>query len=288
MHNPKTLLDWGSKTYVMGIINITLDSFSGDGLLNNKDFIKKAIEQAHKFIEDGADILDVGGESTRPGAVTVDVDEEVRRVVPIIEALNAERLNTIISVDTYKSSVAEAAIEAGAHWVNDIWGLRADPNMAPTVSKLGVPVIIMHNNSKAEKVISTESLGGRYTDIHYDDLISEVIADLRLSIDLAHNAGILDQNIIIDPGLGFGKTVSQSLELINNLDKLKTLGYPILVGTSRKSFVGYTLNKPPNERLAGTSATVSVSILRGADIVRVHDVKEMVQVARMTDAIMRA
>lgn len=288
MNNSKTLLDWGSRTYIMGIINITPDSFSGDGLLNNKDFIKKAVEQAQKFIENGADILDVGGESTRPGAVTVSVEEEIERVVPIVNALKAAHLNVIISVDTYKSAVAAAAIEAGAHWVNDVRGLRADPDMAHTVSRLGVPVIIMHNKSKAENVISTESLGSRYTDIHYKDLISEVIADLKLSIDLAHNAGILDRNIIVDPGLGFGKTVSQSLELINNLNKLKTLGYPILVGTSRKSFVGYTLNKPPNERLAGTSATVSASILRGADIVRVHDVKEMVQVARMTDAIMRA
>jgi len=287
MKQTPSIPDWGSRSFIMGILNITPDSFSGDGLLNQDDLITKAVDQAIEFVKAGVDILDIGGESTRPGAEIIDAKEEIKRIVPIIEAISAEIQDTIISVDTYKSPVAESAIKAGAHWVNDVWGLRADPEMARFLSKINVPVIIMHNRSDPANVITAKSLGGRYTNIQYDDLVADIINDLTISIEIAHKGGILDRNIIIDPGLGFGKTVAQNLELMNNLGKLKSLGYPILVGPSRKSFIGYTLNKPPDERKFGTAAAVSVCIQKGADIVRVHDVEEMIQVARMTDAIVR-
>jgi len=288
MKKTPSVPDWGSRSFIMGILNITPDSFSGDGLLNQDDLIKKAVDQAIQFVKAGVDILDIGGESTRPGAEIIDAEEEMKRIVPIIEAVSTKLPDIIISVDTYKSPVAESAIKAGAHWVNDVWGLRADSEMARLLSKVDVPVIIMHNRSDPANVKTVQSLGGRYTDIQYDDLLADVINDLNVSLEIAHKGGILDRNIIIDPGLGFGKTVAQNLELMNNLDKLKSLGYPVLIGPSRKSFIGYTLNKPPDKRNFGTAAAVSVCIQKGADIIRVHDVEEMIQVARMTDAIVRS
>ncbi len=272
------------RSCIMGILNVTLDSFSGDGLLNQKDAIQAAITQARSFKKDGADILDVGGESTRPGAQPVSLQEELDRVIPVIEKIHSE-LDITLSVDTYKSEVAEAAILAGASWVNDVWGLRADPRMAAVVAKAGVPVVIMHNRSKPAQAEIQDRLGGRYIGVDYADLIEDVRKELLESVDIAKMAGIDKSQIILDPGIGFGKTVNQNLELIHRLNEIKALGFPILLGPSRKSFIGYTLDVPPEERLEGTLAACVVGILRGADILRVHDVKAVSRVARMTDAI---
>ena len=281
-----TLFKWGSQTYVMGIINVTPDSFSGDGLLNEQEWVKQATEQGVRFSEEGAHLLDVGGESTRPGAKMVDAGEEIGRVVPVIEAL-ATQVNLPISVDTYKADVAAAALDAGAHLVNDVWGLRMDPAMASVCAQRNVPVIVMHNRSHPRNAVQEERLGGHYLGTEYGDLLTNVANELQQSIDIAKSAGIPDEHIIIDPGIGFGKTVEQNLTLLNHLDTLKTLGYPLLLGTSNKSLIGYTLDLPPDDRMEGTAATVAIGIERGADIIRVHQVREMSRVARMTDAIVR-
>jgi dihydropteroate synthase len=248
--------------------------------------VKKAIEQGVRFAQEGAHILDVGGESTRPGAEPVDAETELGRVVPVIEALSRE-VNLPLSIDTYKAEVAAAALDAGAHLVNDVWGLRMDPALADLCARRGAPVIVMHNRSRPRNAVQEARLGGRYVGTVYDDLLADVATELQLSINLAKAAGVPDEHILIDPGIGFGKTVEQNLTLLNNLDTFKALGYPILLGPSNKSFIGYTLDVPPEERLEGTAATVAVGITRGADIVRVHQVKELSRVARMTDAIVR-
>jgi len=276
----------GSRTYVMGILNVTPDSFSGDGLLKGADAVQAALEQARSFTAAGADILDVGGESTRPGAQLVTEEEELERVVPVVEALSRADLGALISVDTYKARVAEAALQAGAHWVNDVWGLRADPAMAGVVAQHKVPIVLMHNRSKPGNARLQENLGGRYVGMEYDNLLEDVKKELMESVSLANAAGIRDEEIILDPGIGFGKTVEQNLELLNHLDEISALGYPVLLGPSRKSFIGYTLNLPPDQRLEGTAAAVCVGILRGADIIRVHDVEFITRLARMTDAIL--
>lgn len=270
----------------MGILNITADSFSGDGMICEKDMLQAALEKAQSFVNDGADILDVGGESTRPGAQPVSLQEELERVIPIIEILH-EHLNVPISVDTYKSEVAQAALEVGASWINDVWGLHADPQMASVAAKFKAPVVIMHNRSKPGQADLQERLGGRYVGVPYTNLIEDVKTELLESITLAHQSGVLDSQIILDPGIGFGKTVEQNLELIDRLSEIKALGYPVLLGASRKSFIGYTLNLPPEDRLEGTMAVCTVGILHGADILRVHDVKAIARAARMTDAIVR-
>jgi dihydropteroate synthase len=275
---------FGARTYVMGVLNLTPDSFSGDGLLNAP--IETALAQARRFVAAGVDILDVGGESTRPGAQSVSPEEEQARVVPVIAALAAE-FDTLISVDTFKASVAEAALQAGADWVNDVWGLRADPAMAATAARHNAPVVLMHNRIKPNSAELQERLGGRYVGVQYDDLLGEIRQELLGSVALAHAAGIPDEHILLDPGVGFGKTVEQNLTLINRLDEICTLGYPLLLGPSRKSFIGYTLNLPPDQRVEGTAAAAAIGIARGADIIRVHDVEVMVRVARMTDAIVR-
>lgn len=276
--------DWGSRTYVMGILNLTPDSFSGDGL-GNLD-MKVAFQQAREFIEAGVDILDVGGESTRPGAAPVSAQQEMDRVLPVITRL-AEEFDTPISIDTYKASVANEAIKSGASILNDVWGLKADPALANAAAATGVPVILMHNRSNPNNAAIKEQLGGRYIGVKYDDLLEDVKTELMESVNLAHQAGILDQKIILDPGIGFGKTVEQNIELVNRLNEIRSLGYPVLLGPSRKSFIGYTLDLPPDDRVEGTAATVSVGITRGADIIRVHDVPQMIRTARMTDAIVR-
>ena len=258
---------WGERTYVMGIINVTPDSFSGDGL---DDDVEAALAHALRFQDEGADILDVGGESTRPGHAPVDEDEELRRVIPLIERL-AGSATTPISVDTYKASVARRALAAGATMVNDIWGLRRDPEMAGVVAEAGVPVVVMHNQ---EAPI-------------YKDVVADVMAILRESLRRAEAAGIPREWVIVDPGIGFAKRPEHSLELLRRLGDLHALGCPILVGTSRKSSIGAVLGLPVEERLEGTAATVAIAIANGADIVRVHDVKAMVRVARMSDAIVR-
>ncbi len=276
--------EWGTRTYVMGILNLTPDSFSGDGLA---DFDQDtALQQARDFIQVGVDILDIGGESTRPGAAPVSAQEELDRVLPIINLLVSET-DTLISIDTYKAGVAEAALKEGANIVNDVWGLRADPDLGKVVAAADAPVILMHNRSTPNNAAVKKQLGGRYIGIEYDNLLEDVKSELKESISLAHKAGIPDQKIILDPGIGFGKTVSQNLELLDRLTEIRQLGYPVLLGPSRKSFIGYTLDLPPDDRIEGTAATVAVGIVRGADIIRVHDVPEMIRVCRMTDALIR-
>jgi len=276
--------EWGTRTYVMGILNLTPDSFSGDGLA---DFDQDtALQQARDFIRVGVDILDIGGESTRPGAAPVSAQEELDRVLPVINLL-VDESDTLISIDTYKAAVAEAALKEGAKIVNDVWGLRADPELGNVAAVAGAPVILMHNRSTPNNAAVKEQLGGRYIGIEYDNLLEDVKSELQESISLAHKAGIPDQKIILDPGIGFGKTVPQNLELLDRLNEIRQLGYPVLLGPSRKSFIGYTLDLPPDDRIEGTAATVAVGIVRGADIIRVHDVSEMIRICRMTDALIR-
>ncbi|GAB4424100.1 MAG: dihydropteroate synthase [Anaerolineales bacterium] len=291
--------DWGARTYVMGILNVTPDSFSGDGLLSPlpppspPHFLGKwganqgGVEQARSFLASGADILDVGGESTRPGSQPVDAEAEMARVIPVIEALAAEFPDALISIDTYKAAVADAALKAGAHILNDVWGLRADPALAGVAARHNAPVILMHNRSNPATVEVRAQLGNAYIGAEYDDLIEDVKRELMDSVRIAEQAGIESDRIILDPGIGFGKTVAHNLELINRLDEIRALGYPVLLGPSRKSFIGYTLDLPPDQRVEGTAAAVSVGITRGADIIRVHDVEHMVRTARMTDALVR-
>jgi len=278
---------FGSRTYIMGILNITPDSFSGDGLLNSADLLQAARRQALEFVSAGADILDIGGESTRPGAQPVSMDEEMSRVLPVIEMLAGLELDVILSVDTYKSEVAEAALRAGAHWINDVWGLRADPRMAEVAARFKAGLILMHNRSKPSNAQLQERLGGRYVGMEYDNLIEDIRRELMESVHLARQGGVGDEQIILDPGIGFGKTVEQNLEILRRLDEFKQLGFPLLLGVSRKSFIGYTLNLPPDQRLEGTLAACVIGIQRGADILRVHDVQPIVRAARMADAILR-
>lgn len=259
--------EWGKRTYVMGIINVTPDSFSGDGLAGQLDAV---VERAQAMVEAGADLIDVGGESTRPGHTPVPAEEELRRVIPAIRAL-AQAITVPISIDTSKAIVAEAALKAGASIINDVRGLQADPDMAPLAARAGVPVIIMHDR----KIESAERL------------IPDIVRELARRIEHALAAGIAWERIIIDPGFGFGKTPDLNLLLLRRLRELTALGRPILVGTSRKSMIGHVLGTPPEDRLEGTAATVALAIANGADIVRVHDVPQMVRVARMTDAVVR-
>lgn len=282
------VLDWGTRTYVMGILNVTPDSFSGDGILVNRDPVGASLEVARRFVDAGALLLDVGGESTRPGSEPVGVEEERRRVMPVIKALVSEFPDSLISVDTYKAAIAREALEAGAHIVNDVWGLRADPELRFIVSRAECPVILMHNRSNPASVEVRSHLGKAYIGAEYVDLIADVKRELMESVTLAREAGIRDDRIILDPGIGFGKKVEHNLELVNRLDEIRQLGFPVLLGTSRKSFIGYTLDVPPDQRLEGTAATITVGIVRGADIVRVHDVEPLMRVVKMTDALVRA
>ncbi len=263
---------WGERTFVMGIINVTPDSFSGDGLGRNVD---AAVEQALRFQDEGADIVDVGGESTRPssvydGAVPVPEAVELERVIPVIEAL-ASALEIPVSVDTYKAAVAQRAVEAGAAMINDVWGFRRDADMARVAADAGVAVVLMHNQ----------------THTRYADVAQDVVAMLRRMADDAVAAGVKRENIILDPGIGFGKTPEHNLEIMRRLGEFGALDAPLLVGMSRKSTIGYVLDLPIDQRVEGTAATVALSIAGGADIVRVHDVAQMARVARMSDAIVR-
>ena len=251
------------------------------------DVVELAVEQAGDFLASGADILDVGGESTRPGSEPVGADEEMARVVPVIETLAKEFPEALISVDTYKASVAEAAFRAGAHILNDVWALRADPGLASVAAAFRAPVILMHNRSNPASVEVRARLGNAYIGSAYENLMEDVKRELLFSVELAIQAGIEESRIILDPGIGFGKTREHNLELINRLDEIRALGYPVLLGPSRKSFIGFTLDLPADQRVEGTAATVAVGITRGADIIRVHDVKAMARVAKMTDAIVR-
>ncbi len=279
--------DWGARTYVMGILNITPDSFSGDGTIAQGDSLQVAVEQAGNFIASGADILDVGGESTRPGSEPVGAEAEMERVLPVVQALSTEFPEILISIDTYKAAVAEEALKAGAHIVNDVWALRADPALAGVAATHNAPVILMHNRSNPASVEVRQQLGNAYIGAEYEDLLADVKRELMDSVKLAQQAGVPDERIIVDPGIGFGKTVAHNLELIRRLDEIRALGYPVLLGASRKSFIGFTLDLPADQRVEGTAAAVSVGITRGADIIRVHDVEHMARVAKMTDAIIR-
>ncbi len=260
-------LPLGNRTLVMGILNVTPDSFSDGGRFFDRS---KAIEHAVEMVEQGADIIDIGGESTRPSYTVVSAETEMERILPVLEAL-LPHLKVPISIDTYKAKTAEAALKAGAHMINDIWGMQADPDMAKVVAEYDVPVIVMHNQDGTE----------------YQDVIGEMFKFFARSLELAHAAGIKDEKIILDPGIGFGKTTEQNLQVMARLGEFKSLGYPILLGTSRKSMIGNTLGLPSHERVEGTGATVALGIAYGTDIVRVHDVKEMKRICQMTDAIVR-
>ncbi|MGE5250466.1 MAG: dihydropteroate synthase [Bacteroidota bacterium] len=284
----RPIFQWGSRTYVMGILNMTPDSFSGDGIMSREHPIQAAVDQARDFLADGADILDIGGESTRPGAAALGAEEEAARVLPVIRALAAAFPDAVLSIDTYKARVAREAFEAGAHMLNDVWGLRADAELAGVAAEYGAAVILMHNRSDPNSLEVRGRLGSAYRGSQYGNLLEDVKRELMESVEIARQAGIEDSRIILDPGIGFGKTREQNLKLVNHLDEIRALGYPVLVGPSRKSFIGYTLEAPPDQRVEGTAAVVAVAILRGADIIRVHDVHEMARVAKMTDALLRS
>ena len=274
----KTEFRWGERTYVMGIINLSPDSFSGDGIME----LEAAVAQARYFASMGADILDVGGESTRPHSAPVSADEEIRRVIPVIEKIVAG-VSIPLSVDTCKLEVAEQALEAGAVVVNDQWGLKQEPRLAELAAAKGVPLILMSN----QRDKGGYDAGAQRDTAYYEDVMVEVIASLKGSLERALGSGVPRENIILDPGIGFGKTWQQDLEIIRRLKELKGLGRPVLVGPSRKSLIKMVLDLPADDRVEGTAATVAISIANGADIVRVHDVKQMVRVCRMTDAVVR-
>ncbi|PCD05110.1 dihydropteroate synthase [Peribacillus simplex] len=259
-------LDYSNKTLIMGILNVTPDSFSDGGKYNRID---AALKHAERMVNDGADILDVGGESTRPNYERISDEEEVERVAPIIEAIS-RNIEVPISVDTYKSRVAEAAVKAGAHILNDIWGGKADSLMSKVAAEYKVPIILMHNRGNME----------------YGHFVRDVLQDLFESIMLVKDAGVKDENIILDPGIGFAKDLRLNLEMMRNLDKLVSLGYPVLLATSRKSMIGHILELPPSERMEGTAATICHGIQQGCQMVRVHDVKEMARTAKMMDALL--
>lgn len=262
------MLDYGKRTYIMGILNVTPDSFSDGGDFNS---VEKALKHAKEMVAEGADMVDIGGESTRPGHTYVDSEEEIRRVVPVIKALR-EEISVPMSIDTYKADVAEEALKLGVEMVNDVWGLRRDENMANVVAKYDAEVCIMHNQDGTE----------------YDKDIMESIKDfLNESIKMALDAGVKKEKIVLDPGIGFGKTFEQNLEVLRRLGELRELGYPILLGTSRKSVIGNVLHLEPKDRVEGTVATTVLGIRDGVDIVRVHDITENLRAAKMADAIYR-
>lgn len=262
------MFEYGKKTYIMGILNVTPDSFSDGGSYTS---IEKALNHAKKMIDSGADIIDLGGESTRPGHQIVDDEEELRRVLPVVKELK-KQLNIKVSVDTYKATVAEKTLKLGADMINDVWGLRKDPNMASVIAKYDAHVCIMHNQDGTD----------------YDKDIMESIKEFLIeSIKLAKSAGIDDKKIVLDPGIGFGKTLEQNIEVMARLDELKDLGYPILLGTSRKSMIGKILDLEPKDRVEGTIATTVLGIKSGVDIVRVHDVLENIRAIKVADAICR-
>jgi dihydropteroate synthase len=281
----RRLFAWGERTFIMGIVNVTPDSFSGDGLLADAlptsndapdagkppDPIAAAVVQARSMVAEGADLLDVGGESTRPGHVDVSADDEIRRVVPVIEAIRQALPEVSLSVDTTKPVVAEAALAAGADLVNHVWGVAEDDGIARVAAAHGVPLVLMHNRAEPR----------------YDDLVAEVIADLAAAIERAVRAGVDRDRLIVDPGFGFGKTPEHNVAILASLGKLRVLGRPILLGTSRKSTLGRILDLPPDQRVEATLATTALGIAAGVDMIRVHDVLANVRVARTADAIIR-
>lgn len=266
-HAGRATFRWGQRTYIMGIVNLTPDSFSGDGLAGRWD---EALARARRLEAEGADIIDVGGESTRPGAEPVGAREESDRVLPFMERLAAQ-VNVPVSIDTYKSEVAEGALRLGASMINDVWGLRKDPRLAELAARYGVPLVVTHNQEGTA----------------YQDLVKEVMDSLRQSVEIALEAGVLRENIILDPGLGFGKRGGQNLAILRRLEDFRGLGQPLLVGTSRKFSVAKALGLPDGDRLGETAATVALAIAHGADMVRVHDAATMARAARMSDLVVR-
>ena len=271
------LFEWGVRTYVMGILNVTPDSFSGDGLLarvagQRGMAVRAAVRQARRMVEEGAHILDVGGESTRPGHDPVSEDEEAARVVPVIAAIHAALPDVPVSIDTSKPAVAEAALDAGATLLNDVWGVSTDDAMARLAAARGVPLVVMHNRAEP----------------HYRDFVAELLEDLRLAVDRAVAVGVPRQSLIVDPGFGFGKTPEHNLTVMRELAAVRQLGQPVLLGTSRKSTLGRVLGGlPASERLEGTLSTTAIGIAAGVDMIRVHDVLENVRAALVADAICR-
>ena len=269
---------WGERTFVMGILNVTPDSFSGDGLLarssddgTGRAGVAAAVAQARAMADEGADLLDIGGESTRPGHATVEADEEARRVVPVVGAVRAALPDMPLTVDTTKPAVAAAALDAGADAINDVWGVAADDALARLAGDRGVPIVLMHNRAEP-----------RYT-----NLLPEIVADLQRALERALSAGVAWANVLIDPGFGFGKTAEQNLALLHDLGSLRLVGRPIVLGTSRKSTLGKMLDLPAEERVEATLATTALGVAAGVDIVRVHDVRANVRAARIADAIVR-
>ncbi|MGO4185170.1 dihydropteroate synthase [Paenibacillus sp. TAF43_2] len=262
-----TRLELGGRTVIMGILNATPDSFSDGGSYTSVD---AALARAKAMVEEGADIIDIGGESTRPGFEPVGVEEELRRILPVIQALRKALPHIPLSIDTYKAETARHALEAGAHIINDIWGLKGDPNMAAVAAEYACPVIINHNRHARD----------------YNDFVPDVLADLQGSVSIARTAGIAEDQIWLDPGIGFAKTYEDNLELLGRLSELHALGYPVLLGTSRKRFIKQTLNLPVDELVEGTAATVALGIAHGCQVVRVHDVRAIKRTALMTDAIL--
>jgi dihydropteroate synthase len=258
-------LDFTKETFVMGILNVTPDSFSDGGLFNS---VEAAVAQAKKMVAEGAKIIDIGGESTRPGYTQISDEEEIARITPVIQALVKE-VPAIISVDTYKSAVAKAAIEAGAHMINDIWGAKADPKIAQVAAELNVPIILMHNRES----------------VTYTNYFIDFIEDIKESISIAKKAGVKDNHIILDPGIGFVKNLAQSIETMQRLDELVALGYPVLLATSRKRMIGTVLDLPVDERVEGTAATCAFGVQKGCHMMRVHDVKEVARTVKMMDAL---
>jgi dihydropteroate synthase len=283
--NPTTIgprtFQWGGRTFVMGIINVTPDSFSGDGVMidpglagsasGDADPVSRAVTQARQMVADGADLLDVGGESTRPGHAAVTEAEELRRVVPVIAAIRVALPDVPMSVDTTKLAVAQAALDAGADLINDVWGVGANADLPRLAAQRGVPLVVMHNRAEPR----------------YRDLLPEIIDDLRMALDRALRLGVAWDDLIVDPGFGFGKTAEHNVALLREFSQLRALGRPILLGASRKSTLGRVLDLGPTERLEATLATTALAIAGGADLVRVHDVRENVRAARISDAIIR-
>jgi dihydropteroate synthase len=270
----KRILDLSARTHLMGILNVTPDSFSDGGKFFK---VEDAVRRGIKMAEEGADIIDVGGESTRPGSDPITIEEELPRVIPVIEALSKE-IGIIVSIDTYKSEVAKKALEAGAEMINDISALRFDPKMKEIVAEYKVPVVLMHIKGTPKNMQENP---------YYDDVIKEIIEYLKESIKIARGAGIKEENIIIDPGIGFGKRLEDNLNILKNLKKFSILNCPVLIGPSRKSFIGKILDLPVEERLEGSLAALAVAIMNGANIVRVHDVKESKRVASLVDAVLK-
>lgn len=258
--------DVRNKTYIMGILNVTPDSFSDGGKFNNLD---AALYHAEEMIREGADIVDVGGESTRPGHTVISEEEEIARVTPVLEALKA-RFDVPLSIDTYKAPVAQAALQAGADLVNDIWGFRHDPRVARLTAQYGAACCLMHNRNEAV----------------YENFLEDMVKDMEICLSIAREAGVPEDKIMLDPGVGFGKTYEMNLEAINHVDILHRLGFPILLGTSRKSVIGLTLNLPSDQRVEGTLATTVLGVLKGCAFVRVHDIKENKRAIQMTEAIL--